>query len=86
MIADGGPEVAEPFATPETRMWRWSRAMTRAQLEDMVRSRSYIITAEPDERARIEEELAALFDEIGATGDAAIEVPYVTHAYRAARP
>lgn len=86
MIADGGPEVAAPFGPLETRTWRWSRPMTRATLEDMVRSRSYVITAEPAERDRIESELAALFDDIGAVGDASIDVPYITHAYRTVRP
>ena len=38
-----------------------------------------------DERARIESGLAALFDEVGAVGDALVDVPYVTHAYRAVR-
>ncbi|MBN9169859.1 MAG: class I SAM-dependent methyltransferase [Microbacterium sp.] len=85
MIADGGPVVAGPFGPLETRTWRWRRAMTRSALEDMVRSRSYVITAAPDERARIESGLAALFDEVGAVGDALVDVPYVTHAYRAVR-
>lgn len=86
MIAEGGPVVAPPFAELEMRTWRWSRRMTRATLEDMVRSRSYVITAEPAERARIDSGLSALFDEIGAVGEAPIDVPYVTHAYRAIRP
>ena len=34
--------------------WRWSRRMTREALFAMARSRSYIITAEPDDRAAIE--------------------------------
>jgi hypothetical protein len=51
----------------------------------MARSRSRIITAAADERARIEREMAELFDEIGAIGDAEVELPYVTRAYRAVR-
>ena len=60
--------------------------MNRQTLLAMARSRSYLITAEPDDRARIERELAALFDRIGATEDAVIQLPYVTRAFRTIRP
>lgn len=86
MLAEGGPAIDPPFGAPETRSWTWSRQMTRASLLNMVRSRSYVITAAPSERARIEQELGRLFDEIGAVGDAAVRVPYVTRAYRVPRP
>jgi SAM-dependent methyltransferase len=86
MIAEGGPEVGEPFGALERRSWAWMRPMTRDALFDMARSRSYLITAEPDDRARIERELAALFDRIGATEDAVIQLPYVTRAFRTIRP
>ncbi|GAA2006179.1 class I SAM-dependent methyltransferase [Microbacterium ulmi] len=84
-LADGGPSVASPFGPLEQRSWEWARPMTRAALYDMARSRSYIITAEPDVRARIEAELGVLFDEIGAIGDAVVELPYRTTAFRALR-
>lgn len=86
MIESGGVEVSAPFGAAETRAWPWVRGMTRAQLWDMVRSRSYIITAERDERARVQRELDALFDRIGAVGGAVIDLPYVTHAFRVRRP
>jgi SAM-dependent methyltransferase len=86
MIAEGGPEVAEPFQGLESRTWEWVRPMTRDALFDMARSRSYLITAAADERARIERELGVLFDRLGATGDAILELPYVTQAYRSIRP
>jgi SAM-dependent methyltransferase len=86
MMAEGGPTVAEPFIGVEARWWRWTRPMTRDALFDMARSRSYIITAPPDERERIEAGLAELFDELGAVGDATVDLPYVTRAYRAVRP
>ena len=79
------PLLHAPFGPAESRSWPWTRSMTRAALYDMVRSRSYVITAEPDERARIESELAALFDEIGAVDEASIDLPYVTTAFRAVR-
>ena len=86
MLAQGGPAIAAPFGAPETRAWTWSRQMTRASLMDMVRSRSYVITAAPTERARIEQALERLFDEVGAIGDAIVQVPYVTRAYRVSLP
>lgn len=86
MIADGRPTIGAPFGEVETRAWEWSRPMTRAKLRDMVYSRSYVITAEEAERARIERELDQLLDEIGAVGDAVVELPYVADAYRTLRP
>lgn len=85
MIAEGGVRVASPFGTLERTSLRWSRMMTRESLLAMARSRSYVITAESEDRARIEAGLDALFDEIGAIGDAEIELPYVTTAYRTVR-
>ena len=52
----------------------------------MARSRSYVITAPGEEKTLIEDGLATLFDEIGAVGDATVELPYVTRAYRVLRP
>ena len=85
MLDEGGPTVAAPFGALDAREWRWTHPMTRAMLHDMASSRSYLITAEPGERADIEADLDALFDEIGAVGDAVIELPYVTRAFRAVR-
>lgn len=86
MLAEGEPAIDAPFAPAEAGQWRWSRPITREGLFAMAHSRSYVITAAPDERARIDTGLSDLFDEIGAVGDAEIELPYVTRAYRALRP
>lgn len=86
MLAEGGPEVGAPFADVESAQWQWTRAMTRASLLDMARSRSYVITADVAMRERIETGLSGLFDEIGAVGDAVVELPYVTRAFRSVRP
>jgi SAM-dependent methyltransferase len=82
MLQEGGPVVGPPFGALEARSWSWSRPMTRSTLFDMARSRSYLITATPEDRARIEAGLAELFDEIGAVGDAVVAVPYCTEAFR----
>jgi len=86
MLAAGGPSVGAPLGDLASREWRWSRRMTRAALTDMVHSRSYWITAAPADQERMDARLASLFDELGAVGDAEIELPYVTRAYRAVRP
>lgn len=86
MLAEGPPPVREPFGRPEERSWEWARPVTRETLTAMVASRSYIITAASEERARIERECAQLFDRIGATGEATVDLPYVTRAFRVRRP
>ncbi|MET0861030.1 MAG: class I SAM-dependent methyltransferase [Microbacterium sp.] len=86
MLAEGDPRVAHPFEELESARWRWTRPITRDQLLAMARSRSYIITATSEDRAAIERGLAELFDQIGAVGDRAVDLPYVTRAYRAVRP
>jgi len=84
LIADGGPRVAAPFETLERREWTWTRRMSPLAVLDMVRSRSYVITAEPEERARIEREVADhLARHPAPDADGSIAMPYVTHAFRA---
>ncbi len=86
MLAEGPPPVRSPFGIPEEASWEWARPVTRSTLTAMVASRSYIITAAAHERARIERECAQLFDEIGARGEATVDLPYVTRAFRVRRP
>ncbi|WP_243224734.1 class I SAM-dependent methyltransferase [Microbacterium sp. CIAB417] len=85
MLSGSGPEVADPFRGLETWEGEWSRAMTRDRLHSMAQSRSYVITASEEERARIRREMDALFDELDLHGDAEIELPYVTRAFRTVR-
>ncbi len=85
LMAAGGPAVTEPFGALESRSWEWSQPMTRARLRDMVDSRSHVITAPAEEKQRIRAGVDALFDDLGLHGDAVIEMPYVTTAFRATR-
>ncbi|WP_341956912.1 class I SAM-dependent methyltransferase [Microbacterium sp. LWH13-1.2] len=80
-----GPRIAAPFGRVETQRWEWNRPITRTQLHQMARSRSYLIAASADERAQITRQMDALFDELGLDGDSTIDLPYVTHVFRAAR-
>jgi SAM-dependent methyltransferase len=80
----GGPRVKAPFARLETQRWEWNRPLTRAQLRQMALSRSYLITAPAEERTEILRGMDQLFDELGLA-DGTIDLPYVTHAFRAVR-
>jgi SAM-dependent methyltransferase len=85
MLAGGGPVVAAPFGALEERTWEWTRPITRDLLHRMASSRSYVITAPPEEKNRIRREMDLLFDELGLHDDATIDLPYVTRAFRAVR-
>lgn len=79
-----GPRIERPFGRIESQRWEWTRPMTRNQLHQMALSRSYLITASPAERAEIIRGMDALFDELDLA-EGTIELPYVTHAFRAVR-
>lgn len=85
MLAAGDPVVAAPFGTLEQNSWEWVRPISRAQLHSMASSRSYVIVASDDEKARIRREMDALFDELGLDDDGTIDLPYVTRAFRTVR-
>ncbi|KAA9110149.1 class I SAM-dependent methyltransferase [Microbacterium rhizomatis] len=87
MMSEGGPRVTAPFGPLEEARFEWSRPMTADRLLAMARSRSYLITATADDRARIEGDLLDLFDELPELSSGGeIELPYVTRAFRAVRP
>ncbi|BDZ55889.1 class I SAM-dependent methyltransferase [Agromyces marinus] len=73
-----------PFGAVESHRVEWTMRMSRARFLDLVRSRSHWLTSPPAEQgavvAAIEELLAAHPDLVGAED---LEVPYVTHCFRA---
>lgn len=85
LLQNGAPEVAAPFGDLEREQWEWSRPITREQLHRMAQSRSAVIAASVEEKARITRDLDALFDELGLEGEGTVELPYVTHAFRVKR-
>ncbi len=85
MLAAGDPVVAAPFGPLAQERWEWVRPVTRDVMHRMASSRSYVITADPSEKARIRRDMDTLFDELGLEDDATIELPYVTRAFRAVR-
>ncbi len=85
MFEGDGPQVAAPFGGLETEAWEWVRPMTRAQLHLMADSRSYLITASEGVRESIHRDMDALFDDLDLQGEATIDLPYVTRAFRVVR-
>lgn len=85
LLSTDGVRVAAPFEELEEQHWRWSRTMKRSSLFDLAHSRSYVITATPAERERVDRELAELCDDLGAVDDVTFELPYVTRAFRSVR-
>lgn len=87
LLATTGPRVAGPLARLEHQEWRWERPITLLQLRDLVVSRSDIITAGPQERARIDAAVEQVVASVpGLAGGGTVALPYVTHAFRARRP
>jgi hypothetical protein len=87
LLAATGPRVAPPFADLDHQSWSWSRRITLPQLRDLVFSRSDIITASPEERARIDAAVDGVVASVPGLADGeAVDLPYVTHAFRSRRP
>ncbi|MFJ4039283.1 class I SAM-dependent methyltransferase [Microbacterium sp. NPDC090007] len=82
-----GPRVAAPFDALEHRAWRWERSITLPQLRDLVFSRSDVITASAEERARIDAAVDGVVASVPGLADGdPVALPYITHAFRARRP
>ncbi|MGC0370385.1 class I SAM-dependent methyltransferase [Microbacterium sp. SLBN-111] len=87
LLATTGPRVVDPLGDLEHRSWTWSRSITLLQLRDLVFSRSDVITASPEDRARIDAAVDGVVASIPDLADGgAVDLPYVTHAFRARRP
>ncbi len=87
LIADGGPTVAAPFVSLESREFAWKAPRSRDALVAMVHSRSYYIAADADGRATIDDRVDEVLAGVPAledTGNA--DLPYVAYAYRSVAP
>jgi SAM-dependent methyltransferase len=86
MVAGPGPRLGPELGAPERLDVRWTRRMSHDEVLAMAASRSYLITAPPDERARILDEIRRMLTSHPAlAGAAELEMPYVTTAFRAVR-
>lgn len=77
-------KVGPPFGDIEEHRIEWTERMSRTQFLDLVRSRSYFITATPSEQAATIAALDTLLDtHPDVAGAAELAVPYVTRCFRA---
>jgi ubiquinone/menaquinone biosynthesis C-methylase UbiE len=76
-----------PFGEIEKASFEWTRVFDRDGLLDLLRSRSYYITASPDEQRRLIAGVGELLDtHPDLAGRDSWEMPYVTHAFRMRLP
>ncbi|WP_426520260.1 class I SAM-dependent methyltransferase [Diaminobutyricibacter sp. McL0618] len=81
--ANTPPRVGPPFGPLEKFDVRWSQQLTIDGLLDLVRSRSYFITKQPDEQVAVLESVRRLVAEHPSlAGRDTIEMPYITECYR----
>lgn len=87
VFAETGHIERGPFGEIETASFEWSREFARDDLLDLVRSRSYFITASPEEQASILHGVNDVLDtdpDVG--GQSSWTMPYVTRAFRMRLP
>jgi SAM-dependent methyltransferase len=85
-VIDTEPLIGEPFGPPERLELRWTHTMTRAELLDLVASRSYVITLSAQEQARLLEEVSQLLDEHpDLKGRNELTMPYTSRCTRVRR-
>jgi SAM-dependent methyltransferase len=70
--------VGSPFGPVERQNFHWNHPITTGEAMDMVASRSYVITLQPEIREQLLGHVRALLDAQRPT-----EMPYVTECYRA---
>lgn len=84
LALEGEVEIGSPFGPTETFELSWKRPMTLDLLLEMVRSRSYVITAPEAEREAILAGVRELVEaEPALSGQAEFDLPYVTRGFRA---
>lgn len=87
LALEGEVTIGPPFGPTEKLDVRWSRPMDLELLLEMVRSRSYVITAPEPERESVLAGVRELVEsEPALAGGDGFELPYVTHCFRARLP
>jgi SAM-dependent methyltransferase len=86
MIGEGRVRVAEPFGPLTLHTVRWTVPRTPDEIVAMAASRSYLIDMPEGRRAAVLGRVRELLATHPATaGRERVELPYVTHAFRALR-
>ncbi|MCW2541276.1 MAG: SAM-dependent methyltransferase [Frankiales bacterium] len=81
------PQVGPPFGPIERFDVMWEQPLSRAAVQDLVASRSYVITLAAAERAMLLARVAALLDSHPAlSGQELIRIPYIARCSRADLP
>jgi SAM-dependent methyltransferase len=80
----GVHSITAPFGPVEHHTVEWRYPLTRAQVVDLVASRSYVITLPAADRSALLAEIATLLDTHPAlAGVTEIAMPYLTRCFRA---
>ncbi|WP_417372766.1 class I SAM-dependent methyltransferase [Glutamicibacter protophormiae] len=84
------PELEPPFGAqfekPEHGIWHWSMALDFAEIIELTKSRSYYRRSSENTRTKVEGNLAWYWlDHLGHAAGDKVQVPYLTHAWRARR-
>jgi SAM-dependent methyltransferase len=81
---DTSPSIGTPFREVERLEVRWEHALTRAELLDLVASRSYVITMPTKDRDELLHQVGELLDShLDLRGRKKLTMPYVTRCTRA---
>lgn len=84
LIAEGDVRVGAPFGPLESRTFPWRHPITADALTAMVRSRSLYIAGDAAYRSAVDADVAALIASLPPLdGGGSIDLPYVTHVFRA---
>ncbi len=83
---DDDPRVDAPFGPVERTYVPWAQPMSRAQILDMVRSRSYFGILPEEEQADVLAKVEGVLDRHRVAAGDGLRLPYVTAAYRFVRP
>jgi SAM-dependent methyltransferase len=83
-VMDTQPEFGAPFEQAERLEVRWEHQLTRADLLDLVASRSYVITLPDSDRTELLNQVAELLDShLDLRGRKHLTMPYLTRCTRA---
>lgn len=81
---DHVPPLGKQFTVPEQGLWHWTMPLDLAEIIELTKSRSYYRKSSDATRAKVEANLRWYWGEhLGHAATAKVDVPYLTHAWRA---